>query len=268
MEYSVPFHKTMIRGLAENFGVDRLEIRDIYDEALTIPRPDTRFTVFLKRDNPRLRHRFSLAHEVAHLLSIPLLGNRTTHRRSFDPLDPEGKRVEHLCDRMAASLLMPRERVLELISENNWSAKYIPTMTSNFDVSFEAAARRYLNLVPLPSAMLVWKPGQERRIEKLQKPSFNEALGPCWIDLKKPPSSSPLAVAGAMKSERLVSSLENVELRFGGPEGRYFNLPKTKVESLSQGNGQYKRLFSFIYIPMPVVESGRVSMSRRRRFHR
>ena len=140
MEYSVPFHKTMIRGLAENPGVDRLEIRDIGDETLTIPRPDTRFTVFLKRDKPRLRHRFSLAHEVAHLLSIPLLGNRTTHRRSFDPIDPEGKRVEHLCDRMAASLLMPRERVLELISENNWSAKYIPTMTSNFDVSFEGGS--------------------------------------------------------------------------------------------------------------------------------
>ena len=114
VEYSSgPSYKTDLRALAHDLGVDRVELRDMEGDALTIKRPDGRYTMFLNGSHYRARHRFSAAHEMAHILLSSMLSSLPIHRHRFSPdQDPDGKRVEALCDSMASSILMPRRRLI------------------------------------------------------------------------------------------------------------------------------------------------------------
>ncbi len=242
--------KTDVRRLATDLGVDRLELRPMEEHALSIKRRDGHFTVFLNSSQHRLRHRFSLAHEIAHILLTPIFGQQTYHRSTFSPdQDPLGKRREKLCDQMAALILMPTQRLFATVDDFPQSAACVPGIAKQFDVSFEAAARRFLKLTPIPCAMLVWRPDPHGRFLPLQSATCNAGISMHSVALATPPGRL-LQASRALRASEMVVSSEFVELVYRrGRSSSVGHLPDAKVESLGFGTGLYRRIFSFVYMP-------------------
>ena len=160
--FSGTIGKVELHRFLDDYKVDRVELRDIQPDAMTIERPDQGFTLFLKSSQPKVRHRFSVAHELAHLLLTPVLGKRVVHRRRFAKhQDPFGDQVEYLCNDMAAAILMPASHVSPLMSDNGYTARCVPEIARAFDTSFEAASRRFIALNERCCGLIVWAQGQQ-----------------------------------------------------------------------------------------------------------
>ena len=248
-EYSPsPRDKTKVRSFAASLGVDRVELRNMEEDALLIKRPDGHITVFLNSRQPRLRHRFSIAHELSHLLLEDVLGKETIHRRRrFAPhQDPEGQRIEALCNTMASSLLMPRERVSELLSEVGWTAGSVQTIAKSFDVSFEAAARRYVKVNPRQCAMVILDRSRDGRMKPTQRPVLSDALEGSSIELVAPPYGQEDSISRAFSETRMVVSPEKVVLSRGRGRNRKSSILSAKVESLGRGFSKNRRVYSFV----------------------
>lgn len=82
--------------------------------------------------------RFSIAHELAHLVLVRLKGgdpNKDIFSRSEEALD-------HLSNELASSILMPAGRLVTEIGEKLLSPNHLVSLTGTFRVSPEALARR------------------------------------------------------------------------------------------------------------------------------
>ena len=180
--FSGAIGKVELHRFLDDYKVDRVEMRDIKPDAMTIERPDQGLTLFLKSSQPRVRHRFSVAHELAHLLLTPVLGTRVVHRRRFAKNDPFGDQVEYLCNEMAAAILMPASHVDQLMSDSGYSARCVPKVARIFDTSFEAASRRFVHLNKRCCGLIVWRKGGGR-IHYQRSTLWNQRLGYCHLTL-------------------------------------------------------------------------------------
>lgn len=251
-EYSAgPGNKTDLRTLAHDLGVDRVELRDMEGDALTIKRPDGRYTMFLNDRHYRVRHRFSAAHELAHLLLSPMQSTLPIHRRRFSPdQDPDGRRIEALCDRMASSLLMPRRRIDTLIGLSGSSARCVPQVADNFGVSFEAAARRFVAASPSRFAVLFWKPQGAGQFKYLKYPVVSADLRASWGNFVPSSRQGHLSASRAMDTSNMVDSRESVVLWYGkGKRTSPQRLDDAQVESFGQSRGRFRHVVSFVHVP-------------------
>ena len=243
-----PRDKTKVRRFAEALGVDRVELREMEGDSLLIERPDGCITIFLNSRQPRLRHRFSLAHELSHLLLEDVLGKEAKHqRRRFAPhQDPEGQRIETLCNMMASSLLMPKVRVTEIVSRCGWNANSVQVIAKNFDVSFEAAARRYVKVNPHPSAMFILGRGRDGHVKPTQTPILSDALEGNAIEMVRPRYGQQESISRAFYGSELVVSSEKVVLSRGRGRRKKTDILSAKVESLGRGFSNNRRVYSFV----------------------
>ena len=251
LEYSPSdTYGTKLRPFASDQGVDRLELRDMDGDAMVVDRADGHFTLFLNKDHHRVRHRFSVAHELAHLLLRPVVGHREIHRRRLSPVqDAEGRRIEFLCNEMASSILMPRQRVETLMKRTGQSAACVPIMVKAFGVSFEAAARRYVKITPESCVAVFWQVQRNRRMKNQKPPATSGDLGGCWLEFLPPSPGGFVAAAKAIESNEMVLSRENVVLTRRRKPGKYPRyIPNVKVESFGHGRGPYRHIVSFVYI--------------------
>jgi len=99
--------------------------------------------ILLKRDEPKVRQRFSLAHELKHILDdpfidqlYPTLGHHDAHERA-----------ERICDYFAGCLLMPKRWLLR-----DWTSgrQNIERLAARYHVSRAAMRVRLLQLGLLP----------------------------------------------------------------------------------------------------------------------
>lgn len=96
------------------------------------------FDIFVNAAHPYVRRRFTIAHEIAHAVLHPqLIGDGITD----DALYRSGlsNTVEAQANRLAADILMPRERLGELIESGITD---IDTLADRFKVSTQAMAIR------------------------------------------------------------------------------------------------------------------------------
>ena len=96
------------------------------------------FDIFVNASHPYVRRRFTIAHEIAHAVLHPqLIGDGITD----DALYRSGlsNSVEAQANRLAADILMPRERLRELIASGITD---IDTLADKFKVSTQAMAIR------------------------------------------------------------------------------------------------------------------------------
>ena len=159
--WGVGLSPTSVRNMAEKVGIDRVELRSMTADAMQIPRPDGGYTVFLNAAQPKHRHRFSLAHEIAHVLLRPYTKGVVVHRRSFSPeQDPKFKQIERICNRMAAEILMPHSAFYETAEQHGWTLENTIEIASKLRVSSEAAIRRLVDLAPQPFGVIAWEASQ------------------------------------------------------------------------------------------------------------
>ena len=99
---------------------------------------DAGFDIFVNADHPEVRRRFTIAHEIAHSVLHPhLIGDGITD----DALLRSGlsNSVEAQANRLAADILMPRDKLNELVRAGCTS---VNELAQRFNVSEQSMAIR------------------------------------------------------------------------------------------------------------------------------
>jgi hypothetical protein len=135
----------------------RYEALDDGEAGFTTPKGD-RFVITINSSESRERQRFTICHEVAHIV----LGLPSAHGEvpswSYAKRDPN----ETWCDIFASELLMPYELFEQQISDGDPSIEVIEALAVHFSASFPATASRYASLVKFPCAHVIMDRGVVR----------------------------------------------------------------------------------------------------------
>ncbi len=134
-------------GLGVGVELRRLQGLDGYTESR-----ETKTYAVINLESPETRQRFTLAHELGHviLFRIAQSGLKLNFRRdksrggnSFDHQDPA---EEALCNEFAAALLMPRDEVRDKVARQRITPNLVLNIANTFAVSMHASARRLVSL--------------------------------------------------------------------------------------------------------------------------
>jgi hypothetical protein len=123
-----------LRAMALRLGVSRIIEEPMAFEGGLFDLSHGERIIKLNATSPSTRKRFTLAHEIGHLL----LG-----KPGFRSSDSTDHALERSCDAIAAELLMPTDETVPFVkSLGNPSPEKLRTIASRFDVSLQAAAFR------------------------------------------------------------------------------------------------------------------------------
>ncbi|MDC8755639.1 ImmA/IrrE family metallo-endopeptidase [Erythrobacter sp. sf7] len=156
-------------------ALDILSIKEIettaFEAALVTDEARSAGHILVNRHSPRLRRRFSIAHELGHFLieahqpgaGHPMqcaLGDlHAVDTRAKD----RSRRIEGEANAFAAHLLMPHKRIREFISRSGVSLETLVTMARAFEVSKEAMARAFVEAYSEPVGVIVSRHGRVER---------------------------------------------------------------------------------------------------------
>lgn len=230
--------------IAQQFGIDRIEEREIPSTALLVKKADGKFTVVLKSGSPITRTRFSIAHEIAHLILAPYIGGRLhVWHRANPRQDRNALMIEHLCDRMAATILMPEGLFAPWMATQGWTGLALPHACDTFGVSFEAAARRFIDVFPGQVAFLKWSPSNSSDEHIQGEPTANGSPPMIWAQIQRPEGQSHWPLAQACLQGKSLTSQEIVRFHRRQSE----RILATTVETVPQGRGQWRQVYFFLY---------------------
>lgn len=102
------------------------------------------------------RERFTIAHEIAHLLILRASNNNSTGDSITREASDDYAEVERLCNLGAAEILMPEQLALRRFGEWGFSAAALQQLYDAFLVSFETLLYRLAETIP-SSAMILWR---------------------------------------------------------------------------------------------------------------
>lgn len=124
-----------LQELAESLGVTEILLTELVEDGRTTW-IDGWPKIELRADRPTARMRFTLAHEIAHVL---VAQDQTVARRT-QGLDHDA--LEMLCDWIAASLLMPRDWMQRFANRKSYNLSLLRLIANHAGVSLSAAAVR------------------------------------------------------------------------------------------------------------------------------
>ena len=231
----------VVENLATKWGVVSIERQPISSAGMLLPGRHG-YKIILNLNQSWGRQRFSLAHELAHLLlhksgisdSLPT----AKYRASLAPNMAE----ERLCDQIAAEILMPRLAFQEDGWMEGWSLRSLRTLAGKYNTSVPATAMRMIDLMPEEALMGVWKVSDDDgESAKLQwahagKTSYRVPSGSV--------SSKRLAlVTQAWSSGRVESGAAPVQ------DSRFerIRLLDVPTEAIAWGRGEYKQVMVYYY---------------------
>ena len=247
--FSEQIGKVELHRLTASYGFDRIELRELDrgHDAVSVKRADGGYTLFLNSTHPRVRLRFSVAHELSHWILTPILGKRVLHVRRFSKnQDPFGDQIEYLCNDMASVILMPTVQARRMLDNSKQSARCVPDLARSFDTSFEAAARRFVQLSQEPCALIVWNKTLDGSIRYPRRTIWNKRLGNCLIQFDGQ-SLSPALGRSVGRPSALIASEEKVMIMRGGlSRGTREVLHNVPVESFVRRGGESSVYWSFV----------------------
>ncbi len=125
--------------------------------------------VMLKKASPKVRQRFTLAHEIGHWILNKNIDIKTAHGNDLI--------VEEWCNHFAAELLMPsewvRKCVLDLSLSNFWRILEFPKM---FYVSAEAFYRKVPQATPVSTFFITESTKRGKKITQHKSEECTESL--------------------------------------------------------------------------------------------
>lgn len=228
--------------LAHTHGVTTIEEAELKTiDAFLMPQGDE-YTVVVNRNHLPARKRFSIAHEIGHIL-IAEQQSEMQYRKPTcggTARDP----VERACNQLAADILMPEEPFKAIAESYAWGIQGAVILSEMFATSLESTLRRCVELASIPLALITW------RILPSSKPIHRYTL--------TTPGSS-LRVLGFDRQKYLadVPSLSQSYSAQGTWKGivpfevsvRGNSLPITRsfvTESMGTGRGDTRRVFSLV----------------------
>ena len=212
-------------------------------DAFLTPR-NGKYAVVLNQNHLPTRKRFSLAHEIGHLL-IAEQESEVQFRRPTcggTALDP----VERACNQLAADILMPEEPFKRVAESYGWGIKGAISLSEMFATSLESTLRRCVDLSSAPIALVQWKLHPSQRPRHLYTPKTSvrnpKILG---FDRQKY-LTDILALSRAYSEEGIWKGVVPFEVL-----SRRNALPTTKsfmTESMGVGRGGNRKVFSLVHL--------------------
>lgn len=152
------------------------------------PEKDGRVVLRVNRDRPLTRQRFSIGHEIGHTL-FPEYHLAVRCRKAIDRdwADPNDL-LETLCDVAASEFLFPEPWITDRIQTMTLTAEAVATLSTDYQTSREATARRLVELYPPPLAAVFFswklKPTEHRQVKRnrRQRSMFED----CPLPVPKP----------------------------------------------------------------------------------
>ena len=231
--------------LAKKWGVNSIEEREIESDAMLLPSKNGYSIVLKKSERLGLsaRQRFSLAHELGHLLLLKsqapaasgVVGTASKHR-GHGYSDEE----ERLCDQIAAEILMPQMAFQEDGWMEGWSLRNLKTLADKYDTSIPATAIRMIDLMPEETLMGTWKissvDGEKAELKR-------QHCGKTWYQI---PGSSTVSAQRLQLINRAWNSTE-VEPGFMPVKLGRRRPVDVPAEAMAWGRGEYKQVLVFYY---------------------
>ena len=138
--------------LARDLGVREIRTTRMTEDGRTTW-TDGQPLIELRPDRPAERRRFTLAHEIGHIL---ISQDRTIVRRTAGA-NLAADDIEVLCDWIAASILMPRAWIEPYAFRERYSLSLLRRVAHAAGVSMSAAAVRVAEVGGRTCALLRWK---------------------------------------------------------------------------------------------------------------
>ena len=171
------------------------------ESGTTLTRPDGKHVITVNSLESEVRRRFTICHEVAHIiLELPSRHDEVPSW-SYVKRDPN----EICCDIFAAELLMPYKLWKAQVPKGEPSIEVIEQMAKEFKASFPAAASRYAQLADIPCAFVSMEGGTIRYAARSTSLRHTRA----WIPLR---SAIPVGSVAHRLREEGVSQIDTAEV--------------------------------------------------------
>lgn len=138
--------------LAHRLGVRSIEACDMASEGYLGIRPNGDLLIRYRSDRKLVRTRFTVAHEIGHLLLATAQGKKISS--AAFRAEGESCAEEIAVNRIAAEILMPEERMYCTLSQLGVSWHSIARLCAEFEASVSAVVRRLLELRGVPALWL------------------------------------------------------------------------------------------------------------------
>jgi IrrE N-terminal-like domain len=148
MDHSPPVD---LAAVAEALGVSRIEVMPMTEEG-RLEQRGGRASIWLRADAPIQRRRFTLAHELGHLVLADPDRDFTAHRMWSSP-----DREERFCDAFAASLLLPRGWIFAELSGKPENLTTLRELANATSASMSASLVRLRELLHWRCSLLYWR---------------------------------------------------------------------------------------------------------------
>jgi hypothetical protein len=146
--------------IARHVGIQCIRELDVRLDGQLFQLDDGSYEVILSSQAPQTRKRFTLAHEIGHVLVA------ADHNGQM----PCGEGpTEELCNTVAAELLLPRRFLSEFLTEKI-DVSAIRRIATKFQCSLEATGWRILNLGAIKGVLLIWRDLGEHSMELVAAP--------------------------------------------------------------------------------------------------
>jgi hypothetical protein len=123
-----------LRKIAHAVGIEQIDRRDLPASGLLVETGSSKYVALIRASDPPTRQRFSLAHEIAHVL--------VSHAGVESDLSCRRAPIERLCDRIAAELVLPATQYLNARTEP-------PTLDHALDVARRCRASEVASVLRL-----------------------------------------------------------------------------------------------------------------------
>jgi Zn-dependent peptidase ImmA (M78 family) len=128
------------------------------ESGFTLTRSNGQHVITINTLEPEGRQRFTVCHEIAHIILKLPSNHKELPSWSYAKRDPN----EVLCDTFAAELLMPYKLFKAKIPKVDPSIEVIEALAIEFKASFPAAGSRYATLADIPCAFVTMERGMVR----------------------------------------------------------------------------------------------------------
>ena len=146
--------------IARHLGVRRIRELDVRLDGQLVELGDGGYEVILSRNAPHTRRRFTLAHEIAHILAAS---------PGDESMSCGDAATEELCNRVAAELLIPGRFIADEAAGNMDVAAF-RRLATRFQCSLEATAWRILNMGQVAGTLLIWRLQDDGKLELSASP--------------------------------------------------------------------------------------------------
>ncbi len=219
--------------IARHLGIRRIRELDIRLDGQLVELGDGGYEVILSRNSPHTRQRFTLAHEIGHLLAAS---------PGDESMSCGDAATEDLCNRVAAELLIPGRFIADAAAAEMDVAAF-RRLATRFQCSLEATAWRILNVGQATGALLIWRTRDDGKLELSASPrTFGFGA----------PFENGAVLDGATPFVRQLAEQSAGTVRYGeAPGGRVYT-------------GDYVRMNKVLLMYLRAEEQPRASKSRRR----